>query len=284
MRNTFLNKVSSAVLLTAVCSVLTISSCQVVAKTSDGNSELKTQFKQLNRIPFDVVFLPVTTAQLKRELAEGVDDPLAMYQLLRMARKQKLLKPAFETIKELYLEQTQNAVLAAAYCLAYDMGRGDYGDEIVSDPQYSPQDTALRKTALEDAYKLAPKLWLTYSVDGHFQNLQGKSKKGIELIKKAIELAPDISFNYSYLGQAYSANDSDPKIYNLKLTAYEKAQHLKPSSFSASMIMLMIYEVQRPDSKKAAAAAKAAAAKLPPGAVLSEKSRQQLAKYKVVLP
>ena len=234
---------------------------------------------------YDTSRLPIKADALKKKLSAAAKSPITLYQLLRRAQKQKLLNVAFRHLKMLRAQQPRNAVIAAGYALAIDLSRGDYSDSKSSEPfMLTADDIASREKAIKDAYRLDPALWLTYAVDGHFQVVQNEIERGTKLLRKAVELAPTVSFPQYHLAWAYSARDSDPEIFQRVVAGYKKAQTLKPVLVNAPWLLFTIYDLQKPDAKKAADAARLFIAALPPGTLVGPKTRKRLAKYGVAVP
>ncbi len=238
---------------------------------------------------YDTRFMPITAEMLKQKLEKNRNDPVEMYALLFRADRQKLMGVAYRKMKVLYGRETQNAVVAASYALALDILRNNYGDTKREEPLPCPiQELEQRDQVVQRAFKLNPKLWLTYVVQGVELTLESnyptvKPGEGRLLLQTAVKLAPNVSYTHLWLGFNYSAG-ADDRLLPKKEASYLKAAHLRPVTVKPLSYLLTIYAVQRPNRAKLKATAQAYVKALPPGIPVRATTRQQLANYGAPIP
>jgi tetratricopeptide (TPR) repeat protein len=214
---------------------------------------------------YDRALLPTDAATLRRAIKANSRDPVALCQLVRQADAHKLVDVAYHTLNRLRLDQPDNAVAQAAYCLVFDVARGEYR---ARKPliRFRAADYTGYVLALRRAYELDPKLWLTYAVEGHtLSRSPDVDTKGLALLKKAVSLAPDLSITHHLLAEAYTIYQTPFQSFDKAAEEYNKASQLQPVLSTAPLARASIYCVRTPDKARALLARKEFLATVPPG-------------------
>ena len=203
----------------------------------------------MDEYPYDFAYAPISEADISTEIKNNSTDAIVLYQLIRRTASQKVLMVAFNSLNELRQADQGNAVVLAAYCLAFDIAGTDH---YVAKFNPTAEEEEARQTAMEDAYRLAPNLWLTYAVEGRqLVNQPGSEAKAFSLLQKAVELAPDVSIVHDLLANCYLVYDSPFKSIPKALEEEKKALKLKPVISNAPFTLLWIYLYATPDEDAA---------------------------------
>lgn len=241
---------------------------------------------------YDTRFMPITAAILKNELQKNHNDAVEMYALLFRADKQKLMGVAYRKMKALYGREPRNAVVAASYALTLDILRNNYGDSEREEPLPCPiADLDQRNEAVQRAFKLNPKLWLPYVVQGVELTLSAntgnvKPDEGRHLLQTAVRLAPQLSYTHLWLGFNYGLYSLKPvkSTQVLEEKEYLKSTRLKPITYKPFGYLITLYDVRQPNKAKLKTTALAYVKALQPGMFVKVKARQQLASYGAPVP
>lgn len=215
----------------------------------------------------DSALYPITSPRLSLAIVRNAQSPVTLTVLLSRAYAKKAQRElAYQVLNRLRREQPNNAVVLAAYCMSFDMAQGHYSP-IPDSRSFSRAEEAERDRALAKAYKLSPRLWLPYVVEGralHIAYKEGNSH-GFGLLLKAVTLAPNLSITHFFLGEAYTVYGTPFQSFRRAAEEFEKAQRLSPTLSSASRALLDMYCVAIPNKAKALKARKAYLASLPKG-------------------
>ena len=212
---------------------------------------------------YDSALLPIEPDALKRQLEQGSRDSVGLFQLVRRAAVQNQWDVALQTLSELRASQPHNANVLAVYRLLFDLA-----DASPNPPNFkpTPEQIAASYSALEQAYKIDPKLWATYAVEGSYlSNIPGSSQKSIDLLKKAVELAPDVSIPHYLLSVSYLTYDLSTLSPENGLVEAKKASQLQPVISKGPYLLMWCYIYSQPDKELAATAKKQFLATIPPG-------------------
>lgn len=244
--------------------------------------------QQWRKDRYDTRWLPITDAEMTRQVKSSSHDAVALYRLFDRARYQHRQKSYFATLKQLKQQQPNNGVVLATYCAVimesntlYGFGQWKF--------DLKPQDgtaSAIQKE-LARAEKLEPKLWLIPLVKAElvfvgYADRVKASQQAISLSRKAVALAPNLSFTHEKLGY-YLVNLAQEKnsSYSDAVQSYEKAQKLLPVDSDASFLLL---NISGANSATNAKAQKAVLAGIPSSVKLTSKQRQFLQKQGVSVP
>lgn len=223
---------------------------------------------------YDQALLPITSKELKRNLQQATKDrnAVAAEQLIRRASVQGHLLAAFNTLKELKSLQPENAVILAAYCFAFDFVDGQYHTKTYqrfSGEDYIDYDETLKKAYIQD-----PQLWLTYVVEGYkLIDKPGEDERGFVLLKKAVELAPNVATTHFWLGFAFTVCKTSFMSYEKAVAEYQRALELSPVFSPAARQLLFIHCFALPDKAKAKANRAKYLSLLPPNYEMSAKTK-----------
>lgn len=228
----------------------------------------------------DSTLYPITSQRLSLALTTNAQNPVTLTMLLSRAYAKKAQRElAYQVLNRLRREQPNNAVVLAAYCMSFDMAQGRYSP--IPDPRnFSATEEAERNKALAKTYKISPRLWLPYVVEGRalHLNYRAGASRGFGLLLKAVTLAPNVSITHFFLGEAYSYSGTPYFSYRRAAEEFEKARSLGPTLSSASRALLTIYCVRTPNKAKALKAKKTYLASLPPG-IKPDRTTQSLLDY-----
>lgn len=200
----------------------------------------------------DQALLPMPPSTLKMALLDSKNDSVRMYDLIRRGDKQKQSDLVYDILNALRKKEPNNAVVQAAYCFAYRVAEGDYDGPGFRGKAFTNLDDQHYLNALTKAYKLNPKLWLTYAVEGHSLITSPYSdRKALYLLKTAVKLAPDISYTHTLLGDAYAVYYTPFQSFQKAEAQYITAQHLQPISSHNADALFDLYDVRIRNTAKA---------------------------------
>jgi tetratricopeptide (TPR) repeat protein len=242
-----------------------------------------------NTANIDPSLLPITPKQLNQALWANKNDADKLVVTIRQALENYHLEQVLRTLE--YISGKEVALTGT--CMVFDVFYWKSSQGI----EKSPQDVAIIRKRLERAKELAPQLWFPYMVEG-FGLVQDDSKsitakereKGINLLRKAVQLAPKNSYAQYALGQSYWLMSlrapKDKKPNGLKTQWIRKAiYHLdesvqaKPALFNAAHSLFRIHDIIQPDRKKATEAGKMMQAMMPKDKKVVKRLQKQLAQY-----
>ena len=228
----------------------------------------------------DQKLLPIQPNALKMALLDASNDPVRMYDLIRRGDAQKQSNLVYETLNMLRKKEPNNAVVQAAYCFAYRVAEGEYDDPGFQGKAFTSLDDQHYLNALTKAYQLDPKLWLTYAVEGHSLITSPYSdQKALYLLRTAVNLAPDISYTHTLLGDAYSVYYTPFQSFKKAEAQYITAKHLQPVSAHNADMLFELYDVRVPNKEKAKAAKQYLLSTVPSDYKFPLAFRARLAKY-----
>lgn len=242
---------------------------------------------------YDPRWLPITDAEMRKQVRANARDAVALYRLYDRARYQYKEQPYFSALRKLTQEQPKNGAVLSMYCAVLMRSNVLYGFgqfRFQVDADEGGVENISRN--LEKAKKLAPKLWLNPITEAYLTLFNGagddreRGQNAVALCRYAVRLAPHLSYTNKELGYALV----NLTTYNKKagfseaVRYYKKAQSLSPANCDASFLLLNVYRFEVPNKTEAAKAAKAVLATIPPNVKLSEKLRQFLAKQGVTVP
>lgn len=235
---------------------------------------------------YDTAWLPISKPQLQSAIRKNSKDAVALYQLWRRARYQKLTQTAFDTFRQLKNEQPANANMLAIYCMAVEQRVPDDGK-----PRFeaTPQelDVETRRMNIERLKKLNPKLWMAYAVQGRFEynTTIFKSEDQVRIYKKALSLAPNLSITNDDYSNALADFYFQKKQPLTNAIAYRmRAQRLAPVSCEPSWGLIMMYHWHVPNAAKEKQAAQAYTVTIPPNTKFTPERRKSLAQWGIKVP
>ena len=251
--------------------------CTVCAVMLCGHKPVQAQNRATT---VDQAYLPIQPQALKGELLKSGHDPVELYNLVRRADHQGLADVAYDTLNKMRREQPGNAVALAGYCFAYQVAVGDYDNPDRKNHPFTEAEHKSYTGTLNRAYQLDPKLWLTYTVEGHtLMPSPYEDVKALRLLKTAVRLAPDVSYTHILLAEAYGVYGTPYHSFQFAAKECDIARHLKPVSTRNADILFDTYDIRMPNREKAADAKRYLLSTLPPGYKLSPEFRERLAKY-----
>jgi len=228
----------------------------------------------------DQAYLPIQPQELKIELLKASYDSVNLYNLVRRADHQNLADVAYDTLNDLRHQQPRNAVVLAAYCFAYQVAAGDYDNPGRKNHPFTSSDFEHYSSELRRAYQLDPKLWLPYTVEGHYLRASPyEDVKALKLLQKAVALAPTLSYTHILLAEAYTVHGTPFHSYPKAVQECGLARHLKPVSAYNADILFDIYDVRTPNREKAADAKQYLLSVVPPSFKFPPAFRERLARY-----
>lgn len=241
--------------------------------------------------PKDLTYVSISIPDLQRGMEKNKNNVVGMVQLLRRADEQKAGDIAFDYLKRMRLREPNNAVVQAAYCFTCEYerqeSRGDYRIRPRTAAEYEAFDVSLRR-----AYKLAPRMWLTYVVDANHK-LYGQAYvnsqeniRSVILLQKAVRLAPRLSLPRYQLARAYTLLGvrGDRYRHEEAVRELKTAIFLQPALAAAAGVILDTREAWARDPKEAKWAAQQIVRLLAPGSRVGPNTRKRLEKYGVVVP
>lgn len=229
---------------------------------------------------YDQQFVPIQPQVLKRELLHSSKDPVRMYDLIRRADRQGQTSLAYTTLHQMRLKHPNDAVVLASFCFVSQVVEGDYSGPNAKRQGLSAAEVSEYSNALLKAYRLDPKLWLTYAVEGHslMTSLQS-DLKALQLLKTAVRLAPDISYTHTLLGEAYTVYDTPYHSFALAAKEFWTAKNLSPVSAHNADLLFDIYDVRTPNPEMERKAKEYFLSTVPPNYKFTPQFKERLAKY-----
>jgi hypothetical protein len=243
--------------LAVVCVALCL---QIAARSKPSASAAHGSKASRNTSAYDPIVLPISEAALRQALLQNSGNAVAEYQWLLRAGYQHQEKNAYDTMSRLRREQPNNPVVLDGYFMALEMTRADirtmnYNGGL--NAPVIPYDHWVEDAALADlqrAYKLAPKLWLTYAIDGEdkFCDSFGSHslvsrEQGLKLLQKAESLAPEVPYTHWLLGYAYICRPVSKHKYELAAAECKQALASGARISDAAFILFQIYSLLTPN-------------------------------------
>ncbi len=220
-------------------------------------------------------------------MQRSTKDEVALYQLWRRARYQKLAQEGFIILRRLKNEQPQNAKVLTVYCMAIEQQSDDTGKARF---QATPQEmkVEMRRANIEKIKEIDPKLWIAYSAQGRFESNTDPMfdvNERIRIYGKALKLAPNLSStNGDYSNALTELSFKKKTPYTSAIRYKEKAQKLAPLTCEPSLGLIMMYRWRVPNDAKEQQAAQAYLATIPPKTKLTPEWRKYLAQWGVKVP
>ena len=233
---------------------------------------------------YDLAALPVPpqkylTSQLMLDLHAGSSSPSEMFQTIRRADGHGQTVAAFRILDAMRVKQPGNAVVQSGYCFVVNLLKGEYSPKRY-EYYLTDEDYQHYATALKNAYIADPKLWLPHVVEGRdLTSIPGKESgtKGLDLLKKAVKLAPESSITHMMLGDADAFSGTEFNSYDKAVKEFQIAQKLRPLTSYPARNLIDIYAIRIPDKAKAIQAKKDYLSTLPPGYKISVYTLELLA-------
>ncbi len=242
--------------------------------------EYQPAYAQASTTTADQALLPIQPQTLKDELLKASHDSVKLYDLVRRADHQNLASAAYNTLNEMHHQQPRNAVVLAAYCFSFQVAAGDYDSPGRKNRPFTEAEHKGYEDALSKAYQLNPKLWLPYTVEGHYLMASPyEDVRAFKLLQKAVALAPHLSYTHILLAEAYTVHGTPYHSYSKAVQECEVARHLQPASAKNASMLFDIYDIRTPDKEKAADAKRYLLSTLPPGIKFSQAFEERLARY-----
>ncbi len=236
----------------------------------------------------DPIFTKIETANLKKELQQNNKNPEKLVELIRQSIESKQIEVAYQTLNEMRLTQPNNAVVLAAYAMAYDASLYQVRKRTGVIRSRTPQEKREYESTLKKAKQLSPKLWLPYTIEGFrlAYTPPWKYDEGLDLLHKAIQLAPRAAFAHKQFAQALNLAANNKRKWQEKTVTheqaaaqYEIAYKLNPNSADVAFALFTVYDIDLKDKRKATQAKRAFLKTLPPNYNLSKSVRERLAQY-----
>lgn len=229
---------------------------------------------------YDQALLPIQPEALQDALLDASHDPVKLYSLVRRADRQNLSDLAYNTLNEMRHKQPRNANVVAAYCFSFQVAAGEYDNPGRKNHPFTEAEHEGYNDALNRAYQLDPKLWLTYAVEGHtLMSSPYEDRKALRLLRTAVKLAPDVSYTHILLAEAYSVYGTPYHSFQSTAKECNVARRLKPVSANNADILFDIYDIRTPDKNKAADAKRYLLSTVPPSFHLKPSFLERLARY-----
>lgn len=248
-------------------------------KKTHAEDQSDVSISQSDASKFDQQYEPIQPQELQHKLLGAGNDSVQLYDLIRQADTQGQITLAYETLDKMKHDDPQNAVVLAAFCLASRMLAGDYSLPSEKHHDISASQENAYEIALAKAYKINPKLWLTYAVEGHRLLGSFEDMKVLHLLTTAVKLAPGISYTHTLLGSAYAIYGTPYHSFPQAEKEFLLAKNLKPISAYNADSLFDIYDLRMPNREKAKKAKQYLLSTLPPNFKINPIFQARLAKY-----
>jgi hypothetical protein len=233
----------------------------------------------------DLGYLFVTAEQIQDDLRRSPNNPLALYNVVRQAAHNGLELDAYSDLRKMVKNDPGNPYLLTAYCFSYGVASGDYDfnryyNAFGNDSKYAGELEYYQNLA--KAEKIAPNLWLIYLLKAQPAIYPGNGNRAEALayLRKAVELAPDISYTHYALGHLLLApNSSSPSDRTEGLREEAAAARLQPINAQAPWLLFEVYGFELHNREKGIAAKKLFLSEIPPDWKLSTGESGLLANY-----
>ena len=234
---------------------------------------------------YDPIVLPITNSSLQDGLIHNSRDAQAEYQLLLRAGYQHHEKLAYDTMNRLRVEQPNNPIALAGYFMALRMAEGGMnsmryngGCTVLTVNHWDDDDAA---ALLHKAYQLAPRLWITYAVEGEDKIYEPNAnhKLGIALLQKAEHLAPEVPYVHWLLGDAYTLTPISPEKYQMAAIECKKALASGKPISDAAFILFQLYSLLTPNPTEEIKWKRKYLSMVPPNVKISPEARKWLDRF-----
>lgn len=240
--------------------------------------------------PFDIRWQSITDAEMTKAVETESNDAVALYRLWWAAIYQQKQEAFFSQLRKLKDSDPKNGVVLTVYCavledcLHYgDMGKYQFSrTEKEKDPDYLISE-------LEKAQKLEPQLWMVYTTNADLVLLTKgpasvAAQEAVKLCRKAVTLAPDISYVHQKLGYALCAEAmSNKTAYTEAISEYEKASVQYPKDAGTGFLLRNAYKFYEPSEEKAGGAANYVLGTIPPGTELPLRLKKMLERQGIMV-
>lgn len=241
---------------------------------------------------YDTAWVPISSADLNRQIKTSTKDAAGLYQLWRRAQFQGQEQPFFSTLEQLRKEQPHNGTLLAMRCAMIEDSIMSKGHPQFQIAQEEWARVERRRAAVDAAKKMAPLLWLNYVTEAKLISWEQGSgvdpkviKQQVSLCRVAVKLAPNLSFTNNSLGGYLSILSREEKYREVEvLRCYRKAQHLMPRNCGPSFGLIHYYRYNKPNVVERRKAEQAVLATIPPRLKLGTRQKQFLVKQGIVSP
>ncbi len=211
----------------------------------------------------DPTLVPFKKGELQQKLEANKDNVHALILLLLRADEMSSsrVNPAFsrlnpksyntqalQGLQQMRRRYPNNMKVLSAYCFSLDIDTQGMHREFSNYGEWSPEKEQKVQATLKELREKAPKLWVSYAIEGYRLFYRGEKtpaeqNQGIQLLAKAIELAPTVPILRSrYARVCRYASDWQQKgrddravLYGVAITQCEKALQLRPPSSEAAL-------------------------------------------------
>lgn len=238
-----------------------------------------------NASAYDPVVLPISEPALRQALIQNSHNAVAEYQSLLRAGYQHQEKNAYDTMGKLRREQPNNPIVLDGYFMALEMTKGDINTILYNGLRQAviPYDHWVEDDAradLQRAYRLAPKLWLTYAIDGENKFYDpGRREQALALLQKAERLAPEVPYVHWLLGDAYTNLSVSTERYGLAAEEDKKALASGVPISNAAFTLFQIYSLWLPNQAEEIKWKRKFFSLVPPDVKLNSAAKEWLDRY-----
>jgi len=246
----------------------------------------------------DPTLVPFKKGELQQKLEGNKDNAHALILLLLRADEMstsrvdpKFSKPnpnsynsqTLRKLEQMRRRYPNNMKVLSAYCFALDIDTQGTHHQFTNYEQWSPEKEEEVQYILKELRQKAPKLWVSYAIDGYrsfyrAEKTSGNQDRGIQLLKEAVKLAPNVPLVHQRYGYVchYAADwQKKPVLSGIAVSEYEKALQLQPSLSEAALDLTMSNIAGwlpngRPNIPKAKVAARRFLSMLPKGYVFAD--------------
>lgn len=239
----------------------------------------------------DPLFVKATAQGLVQALRRNSKNPDAMVKLIRKSIESKQVDITFKTLTAMKKEQPNNAVVLSAYAMAADASIYQVRANTGTIRQSTREEEESALASLERAKRLAPKLWLPYTIEATRISSTAlpspeDRQKSLDLAQKAVNLAPKNAFARKQFAEVLQVEADNAGVWNKKPVThrqsakeFETALKLDPSSADTAFALFSVYDVDLKDKKGATHAKRAFLRTLPKGYNLASWAKERLALY-----
>jgi len=260
----------------------------------------------------DPTLVPFKKGELQQKLEGNKDNAHALILLVLRADEMstsrvdpKFNKPnpnsynlqALRKLDQMRRRYPNDMKVLSAYCFALDIRTQGASHEFTNYEQRSPEKEQKIQDTLKELRQKAPKLWVSYAIEGYrsffdSEHTPEEQDQGIKMLKKAVELAPNVPLvhqRYGYLCRYAADWQKKPALYATAVKEYQKALQLSPPSANAALDLLYSNAAGwlpngKPDIPKAKVAAHKFLSMLPKGYVFADYEHHALGVVGIKVP
>lgn len=238
---------------------------------------------------YDTAWIPITEAEVAKQVRENHKDAVGLWQLWRRAQFQKQEQSYFSALEQLRKQEPKNGVLDAVRCGVIETSILSKGFPQFKIAQAEWASSEQRRAELEKAKKAAPNLWLNLLNEAILISWEQGSgidpkvvKQQVTLAGKAVALAPNLSFtNNALAGYLSNLSRRGQNSDKEAIQFYRKAQQAAPINAGPSFGLHFHYLYNKPDKDAAKKAEHEVLATIPPSVKLTPRLKQFLVKQGV---